>query len=553
MIEKLNSLNAKNVWNYFAELCEEPENTQAEILQAILKNAKGCRYFNEHNLSVNDTPSEFRKKVPLNSWSNFLDASKKMQNGETDILFKGKPVAFLATSGTSGLEKLIPETEIGLQSKMVTEKIRRHFVFSAFPEIMKGKLLPLVNKAPANKTPAGIPFGSASGLSTAKSAKALLNIVSFPFAAFDIADQDTQDYVIMLFSIAEDIRLIVGNNIARMAKLTEIAKANARQICTDIENGTIDNTLPIETETRKKLEQLLNPNTERATELRAILDDGNDFIPANYWKNLKVIYTWLSGSIGNWVDSVKHLFGNGVTYFDYGYGASEGKFNIPHKPGISAGILALHGAFYEFIPYNKTGKTERANNPETLLAHQLKKGELYEMVVTTFSGLYRYNMHDIIKVEGFYKNTPEIVFVSKTGDVGDLVGERLAGSIVNRVVPAVLAKKPIAVKHVCAVTKSKPPHYIFCIEPDENSFEISAKIDKINLAILLDNEFQKEVGYKLMRRDNLLLAPEIKFMKPGWQQALYDEKTPDGLSTAQVKLPVIYNEQIPKAEFLAEI
>ena len=552
MIKKLNTLNAKDAWNYFAELCEEPEKTQAEILREILKNAEGCSYFKEHNLSANDTPSEFRKKVSLNSWSNFLDASKKMQHGETDILFKGKPIAFLATSGTSGLEKLIPETEISLQSKMITEKIRRHFVFGAYPEIMKGKLLPLVNKAPANKTSAGIPYGSASGLTTSKSAKELLNIVSFPFAAFDIADQDTQDYVIMLFSIAEDIRIIVGNNIARMAKLTEIAKTNAHQICTDIENGTINSALNIDSETRNKLTQLLKSNPKRANELRAILDNGNEFIPANYWKNLKIIYTWLSGSIGNWVNSVKHLFGSDITYFDYGYGASEGKFNIPHKPGVSAGILALHGAFYEFIPYNKPGKTEHGSNPKILLAHQLKKGELYEMVVTTFSGLYRYNMHDIIKVEGFYKNTPEIVFVSKTGDVGDLVGERLAGSIVNRVIPAVLAKKSITVKHVCAVTKSNPPHYIFCIEPDKNSIEISAKIDKTNLAVLLDNEFQKEVGYKLMRRDNLLLSPEIKFMNPGWQQALYKEKTPDGLSTAQVKLPVIYNEQIPKEEFLAD-
>ncbi len=550
MIKKLNRLTAKDAWDFFAGLCNEPEKTQAEILHSILENAEGSRYFKERNLSVTDTPSEFKKKVPLNSWSNFLDASKKMQHGETDILFKGKPIAFLATSGTSGLEKLIPETEISLQSKMITEKIRRHFVFGAHPEIMEGKLLPLVNKAPANKTPAGIPYGSASGLTTSKSAKELLDIISFPFVAFEIADQEIQDYVIMLFSVAADIRIIVGNNIARMAKLTETAKANAQQICTDIENGTIDSTLQIDAGIREKLEGQLKPNPKRAGELRAILDNGNEFIPASYWKNLKVIYTWLSGSIGNWVNSVKHLFGSGITYFDYGYGASEGKFNIPHRPGVSAGILALHGAFYEFIPYNKPGKTASKNNSGTLLAHQLKKGELYEMVVTTFSGLYRYNMHDIIKVEGFYKNTPEIVFVSKTGDVGDLVGERLAGSIVNRVVPEKLREKSIEIKHVCAVTKSTPPHYIFCIEPDKTSFENIAKTNKTELAILLDNEFQKEVGYKLMRRDNLLQPPEIVFMKPGWQQALYNEKTPDGLSSAQVKLPVIYKEMIPKKEFL---
>ncbi len=549
MIEKLNTLKAEAAWSFFTQLCKEPQKTQEEILHSILKEAEGCRYFKNHKLSVNDTPYEFIQKVNLNSWADFLEPTSQMQNGVADLLFKGKPVAFLATSGTSGLKKLIPETEISLKGKMITEKLRRNLVFKSFPEILEGKILPLINKAPADKTAAGIPYGSASGLTAANSDKKLLNLISFPFSIFEIANQDTQDYLIMLFSIVEDIRLIVGNNIARMAKLTDVAKKNALQICNDIETGTINSFLKIDSGIRIKLERQLQPNPKRAAELRELAKNNNDFTPANYWNNLKVILTWLAGSIGNWVDSVKPLFGKRVVYFDYGYGASEGKFNIPYKPEVSAGILALHSAFYEFIPYSNSEKTDSESRPQTLLAHQLKKGELYEMVITTFAGLYRYNMHDIIKVEGFYENTPTIVFVSKTGDVGDLVGERLAGSIVNRVISGVLKKQSIPVKHICAVTKSTPPHYVFCIETEDINLK---NLDSQNLAVLLDNEFQKEVGYRIMRRDNLLLLPEIKFMRQGWQQVLYKEKTPKGLTSAQVKLPVIYNEHIPHKEFLIQ-
>jgi len=342
----------------------------------------------------------------------------------------------------------------------------------------------------------------------------------------------------MRFAIEQDVRFIVGNNLARMAKLVDYAQVNGIQICDDIENGSISEHISMDENLRHELSKGLSPNSNRANELRALLKGDISFTPANYWPNLGIISCWLSGSVGVWVDNVKPLFGSKPLYFDYGFGASEGKFNIPNKPNNSAGILAIHSAFYEFIPYGE-------NTNITLLAHELEIGKEYEMIITNFAGLYRYQMFDIIRVEGFYKNTPEIVFVSKSGDVGDLVGERLAGSVVSRVVEDIFAQLDVVIEFACAVTIQSPPHYIFCVETVNKEVDIDLHV----VAQKIDIEFRKEVGYNLMRRDNLLSNPELRLMKKGWTELLYKRKT-KGASRSQIKLPIIYKEEIPEAEYL---
>ena len=41
---------------------------------------------------------------------------------------------------------------------------------------------------------------------------------------------------------------------------------------------------------------------------------------------------------------------------------------------------------------------------------QLEVGQMYEVVVTNWYGLYRNRFGDVIKVEGYTKNTPKYTF-----------------------------------------------------------------------------------------------------------------------------------------------
>ena len=62
---------------------------------------------------------------------------------------------------------------------------------------------------------------------------------------------------------------------------------------------------------------------------------------------------------------------------------------------VSAYSLLTSQVFFEFIPLVNTD----SNEPKTtLLAKEIKVGEMYEIIVTTPGGLYRYRMGDIVKV-----------------------------------------------------------------------------------------------------------------------------------------------------------
>ena len=81
-------------------------------------------------------------------------------------------------------------------------------------------------------------------------------------------------------------------------------------------------------------------------------------------------------------------FGEGALR-DLGLRATEGTFSIPLTDGVADGVLALHSNFYEFIPIDEIDQ----ESPTTLRAHELTLGAQYYLVITTFGGLYRYDMN----------------------------------------------------------------------------------------------------------------------------------------------------------------
>jgi hypothetical protein len=520
----------EQTWRWFEELCRNPKRTQESILKDILQNANRSEIAKKYDFSSISSIKEYQKRVPISSWEDYEEYSCRMQNCEKDILFNGSAKIFMQTSGTSGRPKLIPESTLSIEAKSITDKLRQYFMLYPFAKETNIKIFPLANSISLGKTSCGIPYGTASGLTFANVPKHLAEMFVYPAEVLQVDDSEAMDYLLMLFALSNSVSFIVGNNIAKMDKLTSIAKEYAKELCDDIENATINEKLDIEPKIREILLKKLTPNPKRADELREIYKN-SDFIPKNYWKDLKVICCWLSGSVGVSVKNIRDLFSKSVAYIDYGYGASEGKFNIPRIPENSQGVLTLHSAFYEFTPLN--------DKDRFLLAHELEAGELYNLYITNFAGLFRYNMKDIIKVDSFYEATPEIVFVSKSGDIGNIQGEKLAGSTISVAVQKILAKTDLTLQHVGAYPQNTPPCYILYIETKEES-----EIDSLYLAEQIDKELQNDLGYKNKRRDGLLKPLKVCMMKQGWLESLYREKESAGINRSQLKIPVILKEKL---------
>lgn len=154
-------------------------------------------------------------------------------------------------------------------------------------------------------------------------------------------------------------------------------------------------------------ESLKSVKPDRAQKLQEIFDEGKGLQADKIWPRLQMVYCWLSGSVGRLARDVVHILLEGVKYMDIGYGASEGKFNVPLEVGKPYGALAAFSLFFEFLPLGEKIPVRIG---------QIEDGKCYELILTTFSGLYRYNIHDIVRVCGKSGNSPNIEFVCKASE-----------------------------------------------------------------------------------------------------------------------------------------
>jgi len=251
----------------FIAQCENCAETQLNLLLDIIVRNQNCAFGRKYGFANIKTLADFRKNVPITDWEDLEPYSLEASRGVPNQLFIGDPELFIISSGTTGREKILPESSAGLQAKNLTTSLRMEVLRKHFPKITQGKILPLVNKAEFGKTECGIPFGSASGVTLLQAPAALRSITAYPLPVLEIADSAAMDYAIMRFSLMEDVRLIIGNNAGRMEQLVTLAKENSRTIIDDIRNGTLNKEFSISEKIRSSLKPFLLPNPERATQL----------------------------------------------------------------------------------------------------------------------------------------------------------------------------------------------------------------------------------------------------------------------------------------------
>ncbi len=522
----------------FLQLCEACEAVQNAVLLDILQQAEtsviGRRFGFER---IKDSAAYCTSVTPT-IWSDVEPYAQKLAGGEGDQLFAGLPEYFICTSGTTGSIKIIPESAAGRLAKSITARLRLEAMCCHAPAIQRGKLLPLVNNAIEGYTEAGIAYGSASGITLLTAPESIRAMIAFPPEILEIGYSNVLDYLIMRFAVEQDVRAIFGNNAGRIEQLCLRAEADAEQIINDIETGSVSYADQIPEGVYASLQSGCVANPGRGQMLREAYAGKKRFTPEVYWPKLQVVSCWLSGSVGRYVESIRGVFDDKIFFFDIGYGATEGKFNIPLEPEKSAGPLAIHAAFYEFKPLNGSDRM--------LLAHEVQAGESYELFVTNYSGLYRYGMRDIVRIEGFTGTTPRIVFEQKAGDVLNLCGEKVAASSLIALVTSVVGEQLV---HWCVVGEDLAKRYHFFLELDKLPEDIAAALhhysESLEQALCEDN-----LIYPVFRGQKLLQPAVVSLMRPGWQEALYAGQIQSGHNRAQVKLPLVYTS-VPLKSFEA--
>jgi hypothetical protein len=166
----------------------------------------------------------------------------------------------------------------------------------------------------------------------------------------------------------------------------------------------------------------LRPDRRRAQELRNV--GGH---PRQVWPHLSLISCWGDGPSTTAAAQLANRCG--ITVQPKGLLASEGVVTIPFE---GRHPVAVRSHFFEFLD---TGGQIR-------LAHELRSGLEYTVLLTTGGGLYRYRLGDRVRVDDVVYNTPSLRFVGRDDRVSDLFGEKLSDGFVSGVLERLFAGAP---------------------------------------------------------------------------------------------------------------
>lgn len=171
MVELLHDMNQLNMTRMQRALFKRCEAVQRTLLLQLVRSNADTQYGRAHDFSGIHTIEDFRARVPISEWSAFEPYIDALKKGAPDILFHGITQYFARTTGTTGIVKLIPISVAEMTVRAVVGDIRnleRGIGCGRLAELISGKyrFFTMSGTLSIEKTEAGIPIGSISGMAT---------------------------------------------------------------------------------------------------------------------------------------------------------------------------------------------------------------------------------------------------------------------------------------------------------------------------------------------------------------------------------------------------
>lgn len=402
---------------------------EEDTLRGILEYAKDSEWGKAHNFSKilsartsDELYALWQQNVPVQDYEDLRPFIERHKNGEENILFPGKPMMYATTSGTTKEPKWIPITSMyydNIFSKM--SKVWLYNFIEHRPKVFYGKIVSIVGKDVEGYAPDGTPCGSVSGRTWVDCPEFIKGGYSAPAEVFAIKDYTARYYTLMRTGIEQNVTLLIAANPSTIIELQKNVDEFYDEYVTDIENGTLSSKMNIEPELRAVLEKLYKPNPKRADELRRLKAKYGRVLPKHYWPDLQVLTTWKCGNTRVYMERFNYFFPEGMLYQEFSYFSSECRAGLVMNGDDDNTVLFAHMHFFEF-----TDADDMENpNPHFYRLHELKKGKRYLVYVTTYAGLYRYNMNDMVECTGYYGTIPMIQFIQKVNGIVSMTGEKL--------------------------------------------------------------------------------------------------------------------------------
>jgi len=458
---------------------------QQAILQNLLKIGSGTTFGKDHHLQEVKTYDAYKNAVPLRDYEAYKPYIEQIKTGGINVLWKGKPIYFAKTSGTTSGVKYIPITKESIPNHINTAKnaLLCYMVESGNTSFADGKMI-FLSGSPELERVGGIPTGRLSGIVN-HFVPGYLRTNQLPsYETNCIEDWETKLDRIVNETINQNMSLISGIPPWMQMYFDWLSERSGG----------------------KKIKQLF-PN------LQVIVHGGVNFEPYK---------AKLFDSLGGKVDAIET------------FPASEGFFAFQDTLEHEGLLLNTNsGIFYEFIPAGEIFN----ENPTRLSLADVKLGENYALIINSNAGLWGYNIGDTVRFVSL--NPYRIVVTGRIKHFISAFGEHVIGEEVEQ---ALLAAAKEQQAHIIEFTVAPqiqtsgelPYHeWFISFEKAPDNLEAFAKS--------IDNHLRsKNIYYDDLITGSILQPLKIREMQP---DAFIEYMKSIGKLGGQNKVPRLSNDR----------
>ena len=454
--------------------CRNASLVSTDLLMELIRDNQETEFGRFHNFASIKTKEDYKKNVPFSNYEDYANAVERMTRGEKNILTAYPVVLYALTTGSVGTSKKIPVSDRAMKMYADYGAGLHQAVYDRYLKSRTGEgyasrksiFMPVAAESEAED---GTPISNFSGKVYISLKDRLTERIAGPPECLYYSGEMDYLYLKAFYGLKErEVSFIGSAFTAAIYDFFSYIERNWEGLCDDIARGQLDPKKEIPEEVRRRLEQDLEPDPERARELIAIFEEGFDLpVVSRIWKHFAYMNGIGTGSFAVYTKMLRRFTGDIPFSFSL-LCASEGLFATTTRMESLDYVLIPDAGYIEFIPEEEMDLPEEALRERTLECDQLEPGKNYEMVITNLSGLYRYRIGDVVQVSGYEGTSPRLCFRYRRSQVLNVAGEKTSEDLLQYAVDAFSRRRNLKIMgwSVYEDHSISPGRYILFLETD---------------------------------------------------------------------------------------
>ncbi|XP_058734842.1 indole-3-acetic acid-amido synthetase GH3.6-like [Vicia villosa] len=548
----------KKALKYIEDVTINTDEIQERVLGEILSASADVEYLQRYGLDGRTDRKSFKKMVPVVCYEDLKVDIDRIANGDTSPILCSKPISeFLTSSGTSGGErKLMPTIEQELERRSLLYSLLMPVMDQFVPNLHKGKGMYFLFTKSEAKTPGGLLarpvltsyYKSSHFKNTTHENDPYTNYTS-PIETILCLDSYQSMYSQILCGLYQHEQVLrVGAVFASgFIRAIKFLEKHWISLCNDIRTGILDDKIT-DLDVRVSVMKILKPNPKLAAFLEfECKKESWKGIISRLWPNTKYVDVIVTGTMSQYIPILDY-YTNGLPLVCTMYASSECYFGLNLNPLCEPNEVCYTiiptMAYFEFLPLNKIDGNDNSistTEQEHLVdLVDVELGQEYELVVTTYAGLYRYRVGDILRVAGFKNKAPQFNFICRKNVVlsidSDKTDEVELQNAVKEGSNHLLNYNASLTEYTsCADTSTIPGHYVLYWEISKN--ENNSIPDSVFEECCFTVEESLNSVYRQGRKTESIGPLEIKVVENGTFDKVMDFALSQGASINQYKTP----------------